>query len=116
MIAADHSPLISNRRRNTMGYDIDNLGMHLLMLQTLFLCRTYNSIGQGMWEMFFQTGSDAKHFILFIAFHCNNLLYGRRCLGQRTRFIKYYGICGSNILQIFTTLDGDPMLACLTHG
>ncbi len=64
VVASDQDLILSDMGGNSVGHDIVDFGMHLLMDKSFFFGCRNNRVRHGVWEMLFQAGSDPEHLIL----------------------------------------------------
>ena len=112
MGASDHHPFAIYGAGDPVGHCVFHFGVHLFVVQTLFLCGLYHSVGDGVGEVFLQAGGL---FLVMMA-KGNDLLHSGTGMGQGSGLVKDDGVCLCHGLQVFVVFDYDMGGTGLAHG
>ena len=82
VVASDQNLILSpDMGGNSMGHDIVDFGMHLLMDESFFFgCRPTTAFAMGCGKCSFRAGSDPEHLILIASLRDDNIGNDRLCL------------------------------------
>ena len=116
MLASDYRALAVKGRHDPMRHDIFDLGMLLLVIQSLFHCRLYYGLCNTVWEMLLQASSRPQHPVLIIFPECNNFFYHRAGIRQRACFIKNDRIGMSEAFKMLSAFYDNTAFGRLSHG
>ena len=115
VVASDQNLILSDMGGNSMGHDIVDFGMHLLMDESFFFGCRNNRVRHGVWEMLFQAGSDPEHLIPIASLKGDNIGNDRLCLCECACLIKDDRVRLCNGFHEGTAFDGHLVAARLSH-
>ena len=116
MATAQQHPAAFEATGDTMGGDVFNHGMMLVVLQSFGSGLADHGLGHRMGEMLFQAGGQAKRFRPVPAVAGDDLLDGRCGHGQGASLVEDKDIGLGQILKMPAAANRCPQRGRLSHG
>ena len=100
VLRTDYAALAVDAGSNAVGNHIFHFRMALAMLQPLLQRLVHYGACHGVGEMLFQAGGQAKHLFSGHFVVAGYFAHGRRCLGERARFVEHDNVGFCHVLEV----------------
>ena len=100
----------------TVGDDVLNLRMVLLMVKAVASGFLHHRVGDGVGVVLLQTGRETEHFFLGMAAEGDDLRHLGRGVGRGAGLVKDDGVRLGDIFKESSTFYGNVELGAFPHG